>query len=431
MKIFATRGRRLAASGPGVGGSQSLDVRSGLPHRFEAVGEALTSGSDVLDACSVAGQDLARDGASVEETLEGLRATWQQVAGTDPAYEVVAALLTAWSETTLGYLHQLSCEDPLTGLASQAHLRSRLSELYRLDDTADAAGSERRRPRAGRVRDAVRRRPVGGAGRPLHPRDAAGAGRGARAHGVRPRRDGRAPRHAPGGGADPPRRPARRRVRVLRTLLDGVAVGGGADASCGSGSRGCPPRTGAPGCCSTSSPAAERTPSPGSARVGHMCGRYASSRQLRGPRRGVRGRREPDRRAPGAPTTTSRRPRRSTPSSSARPREESARAGPAPAAGAHLGPRPVVGQGPLHRQPDDQRADGDRRREARLPQGVRHPARAAAGRRLLRVVPHLADQRQGQAGQAALLHPAQGRRGPRDGRSLRDLARPDEGRGRP
>ena len=37
----------------------------------------------------------------------------------------------AWSEETLGYLHQLSCEDPLTGLASLAHLRARLSEVYR------------------------------------------------------------------------------------------------------------------------------------------------------------------------------------------------------------------------------------------------------------------------------------------------------------
>lgn len=92
----------------------------------------------MLDVCSVAGQDLARDGASVEETLEGLRATWQQMGGTDPPYEVITALVTAWSETTLGYLHQLSCDDPLTGLASQAHLRSRLSELYRLDESVDA-----------------------------------------------------------------------------------------------------------------------------------------------------------------------------------------------------------------------------------------------------------------------------------------------------
>lgn len=140
--MFA-KGGRATAAGPEVSGSLSLSLRSGLPHRFEAVGEALISGSDVLDVCSVAGQDLARDGASVEETLQGLRETWQRVSGTDPSYEVVTALVTAWSETTLGYLHQLSCDDPLTGLASQAHLRSRLSELYRLDEASDALGLTR------------------------------------------------------------------------------------------------------------------------------------------------------------------------------------------------------------------------------------------------------------------------------------------------
>jgi hypothetical protein len=40
-------------------------------------------------------------------------------------------MCVAWSEETLGYLHQLSCEDPLTGLASLAHVRARLSEVYR------------------------------------------------------------------------------------------------------------------------------------------------------------------------------------------------------------------------------------------------------------------------------------------------------------
>ncbi len=120
--------------------SWNTGSRSGLPHRFQPVGEALISGSDVLGACSVAGQDLARDGASVGEALEGLRATWQAVTGIDPSFEVVTSLVDAWSETTLGYLHQLSCDDPLTGLASQAHLRSRLSELYRLADPDAIAG---------------------------------------------------------------------------------------------------------------------------------------------------------------------------------------------------------------------------------------------------------------------------------------------------
>ena len=71
MKIFATRGRRLTVADPGMSEPQPAVERSGLPHRFEAVGEALISGSDVMGACSVAGEELARDGASVEETLAG------------------------------------------------------------------------------------------------------------------------------------------------------------------------------------------------------------------------------------------------------------------------------------------------------------------------------------------------------------------------
>ena len=106
-------------------------VNMGLPARFEAVGEALASGSDSADACAVVGRDLARDGASLHEGLEALRTTYQRVRGVDPAYDDVLALSLAWSESTLGYLHQISCADPMTGLASLAHLRSRLADLYR------------------------------------------------------------------------------------------------------------------------------------------------------------------------------------------------------------------------------------------------------------------------------------------------------------
>ncbi len=129
--MFADRWRRATAAGPGAGAPGLPGSRSGLPHRFEAVGEALASGTDVRGACAVVGQDLARDGAALQEVLEGLRATSQAVGGCDPSYDVVSAVVLAWGETTLGYLHQLSCDDPLTGLSSQAHLRSRLTELHR------------------------------------------------------------------------------------------------------------------------------------------------------------------------------------------------------------------------------------------------------------------------------------------------------------
>ena len=131
MGIFATRARRDATEDPEASRELLDHGRVGLPPRFEAVGEALASGSGSSEACSVLGRELARDGASLGEALEGLRATSLVVLGREPGYDDISAMCTAWSETTLGYLHQLSCEDPLTGLASLAHVRSRLSELYR------------------------------------------------------------------------------------------------------------------------------------------------------------------------------------------------------------------------------------------------------------------------------------------------------------
>lgn len=109
----------------------------GLPHRCEAVGEALASGADGLEACAVAGQQLACDGASLEESLERLRLTWQVVRGAEPSFDSATALASSWSDTSLAFLHQMSCEDPLTGLASLAHLRSRIQDLFRGSAEAD------------------------------------------------------------------------------------------------------------------------------------------------------------------------------------------------------------------------------------------------------------------------------------------------------
>jgi hypothetical protein len=55
------------------------------------------------------------------------------VLGTPPTFSDTRALSVAWSESILGYLHRLSCEDPVTGLATMAHLQSRLAELYRAE----------------------------------------------------------------------------------------------------------------------------------------------------------------------------------------------------------------------------------------------------------------------------------------------------------
>jgi hypothetical protein len=108
-------------------------VTAGLPRRFEAVGEALAAGRTATDACEVVGRLQGSQGVSLEEALADLRTTYELVLGTEPAFTDACAVALGWSEATLAYLHQLSCADPLTGLASMAHLRGRLTELYRGD----------------------------------------------------------------------------------------------------------------------------------------------------------------------------------------------------------------------------------------------------------------------------------------------------------
>ncbi|WP_148574673.1 hypothetical protein [Nocardioides caldifontis] len=119
--------------------------RQSLPPRFDAVAEALAAGESPVAACAVAGRALAWDGASLGEALSGLRETWEALGGAAPDFAAVEALSVAWSEATLEFLHDVSCEDPLTGLASLPHLRTRLSEVYR---EAERLGTSVRRTHA-------------------------------------------------------------------------------------------------------------------------------------------------------------------------------------------------------------------------------------------------------------------------------------------
>jgi GGDEF domain-containing protein len=98
---------------------------------YQAIAEALQDGADVVPASDEVGRQLAEDGVSLLEALDGLSALYRSIAGGEPAFAAVRALSSSWVESSLIYLHSLSCEDPLTGLASLAHLRSRLGEIYR------------------------------------------------------------------------------------------------------------------------------------------------------------------------------------------------------------------------------------------------------------------------------------------------------------
>lgn len=131
MRLFSWV-RRAPSSAPSEVRELSDEQRAALPPRFEAVAEALAERSSyVAEACWVAGHDLAESGVSLGESLEDLRVTTLAMEDRDPAFGEVHALSVAWSEATLGYLHTISCADPLTGLATLAHLRERISDLYR------------------------------------------------------------------------------------------------------------------------------------------------------------------------------------------------------------------------------------------------------------------------------------------------------------
>jgi hypothetical protein len=140
MAGFTAFTRRKSEAAPQTrGGELPESLRQQLPMRFEAVGEALASGGDAIAACNVVGGDVARDGAALGEALSGLRTTYAMVRGTTPDFDATEALSIAWSEATLEYLHDLSCEDPLTGLTSLAHVRTRLAEVYRDAELTDVS----------------------------------------------------------------------------------------------------------------------------------------------------------------------------------------------------------------------------------------------------------------------------------------------------
>jgi len=131
MGLFATIANRSTGTTGGKSQEMPERLRQKLPARFEAVGEALSAGSEAHAACAVVGRDLARDGVDLSEALHGLRSTFALVVGREPDFESTRALGIAWSDETLGYLHEVSCENPLTGLATLAHLRGRLAEIQR------------------------------------------------------------------------------------------------------------------------------------------------------------------------------------------------------------------------------------------------------------------------------------------------------------
>jgi hypothetical protein len=126
MSPFTARPRRTA--------TQSR--RELVPAGFEPLFDALEDGVPLHGVAEELGRAAAAEGAALDDVLGNLAATYQAVGDVvdEPPFEVTRWLAAAWADSSLRFLHSVSCEDPLTGLASLAHVRTRMSEVYRESD---------------------------------------------------------------------------------------------------------------------------------------------------------------------------------------------------------------------------------------------------------------------------------------------------------
>ncbi|WP_026115942.1 hypothetical protein [Nocardiopsis kunsanensis] len=107
----------------------------------DAVCAAHIDGRDLTGPCTRLGSARARNSIGVGQSLTDL-AAFTDVAGWDePPLELLRALAEGWADADRG---TDTCQDPLTGLASDAYLRTRLAELYRCPEEAEPAATHHR-----------------------------------------------------------------------------------------------------------------------------------------------------------------------------------------------------------------------------------------------------------------------------------------------
>jgi hypothetical protein len=97
----------------------------------DAVSEAVAERRDLLGVFSQLGRARAEAGVGLGETLDDVAALYAVLAERAAPAAVVRVLAEAWAEVGFEPLRVGTCEDPLTGLTSAAHLRTRLAEVYR------------------------------------------------------------------------------------------------------------------------------------------------------------------------------------------------------------------------------------------------------------------------------------------------------------
>lgn len=84
--------------------------------------------SDVIDVAHEVGASAAQMGVPLHEVLDHVERAY---APDEPDFAAARAASVAWAETALIHRAGVSCEDPLTSLATVPYLRARLAETYR------------------------------------------------------------------------------------------------------------------------------------------------------------------------------------------------------------------------------------------------------------------------------------------------------------
>ncbi|MBW9215647.1 hypothetical protein KV102_12425 [Mumia sp. zg.B53] len=114
-----------------------------VPRRhLDALRDVLRGGEDPEGVAVELGAAAATEGIGWSELLRDVEDVSRSVSGSLPPYELVRAMSIAWTETAAQDSYVVSCEDPLTGLTSPAHLRTRLDDAYRLAERAGASASD-------------------------------------------------------------------------------------------------------------------------------------------------------------------------------------------------------------------------------------------------------------------------------------------------
>jgi hypothetical protein len=109
-----------------------------LPSHFLPVARALGAGQSAFEIVTGLASDYARDGEGLPRLLNDLHRTYRALGLVGPEAALVRSASEAWAESFMSEFGHVSCEDPLTGLATANHLRLRLAELYR---SSEAVGS--------------------------------------------------------------------------------------------------------------------------------------------------------------------------------------------------------------------------------------------------------------------------------------------------